>query len=62
MSVKGLVMVEWFTFKKKKDKYIILLSYLSWYSSNVNVPDISFQPLLGEGKVITWFSFLHTFC
>ena len=37
-------MADWFTFSKKKiDKNTNLLSYL--YSQNLNVPDISFQPL-----------------
>ena len=37
-------MVGWFTFSKDLiDKHISLLSYL--YGSNLNVPDISFQPL-----------------
>ena len=39
---KGLLNVDWFTLKKF-DKNINLLFYL--YSTNLNVPDISFQPL-----------------
>ena len=37
----GLLMIDWFTFSKQIDRHINLLSYL--YSSNLNVPDISFQ-------------------
>ena len=40
-QVKGPVLVNWFTFLKNEiGKNINLLSYL--YSSNLNVPDISF--------------------
>ena len=41
---KGLLMVDWFTFSKQSiDTNINLFSYL--YSSDLNVPDFSFQHL-----------------
>ena len=43
-TFKGLLNVDWFAFLKREiGKSNKLLSYQ--YSSNLNVPDISFQPL-----------------
>ena len=49
--IKWLLMVAWFTLKNNNvDKYIKLLSYV--YSSNLNVRDISLQPLFIYKKLL----------